>query len=508
MILNKHELGDYQTPSYFCDSIVDLCINKYDIKPKTIIEPTMGVGNFLLTCSKKMSTANLYGIELNQSYINEFRATKIDAQLFNANIFDFNFDIVKKNINVNEEILFIGNPPWVTNSDLSSIGSFNLPIKTNFKKNKGFDALTGKSNFDISEYILLKLLGDFSEYNSAYFAFLCKSVVPRNIVRDLEKYSFQLDFADLYYFDSLPIFGVACDSVLFVCKISKTNNLRRANCFDFDDPYSLKFQFGYMNDFFIANMSTYNSELDGKCEIPWRQGIKHDCSKVMEFTKISSDKWINGYKEDVSNLIGSDFVFPLIKSSGFKSSIVNAFNKAVIVTQSFIGDSTSRLNKDPLLYRYLVEHYSDFEKRKSSIYKKADKFAIFGVGEYSFAKYKIGISGFYKEPKFSFLTSHKPVMLDDTSYFLNFDNEIDSKIAFSMLDNSDIYAFLKSVAFLDSKRPFTKEILQRLSFVKIRNYLGDSVIIKRAYEIFGIKITSFEISSFINDLKNGDKRNV
>ncbi len=44
----------------------------------------------------------------------------------------------------------IGNPPWVTNSRQGKNSSLNVPLKSNIYGLKGIDAITGKSNFDIS----------------------------------------------------------------------------------------------------------------------------------------------------------------------------------------------------------------------------------------------------------------------------------------------------------------------------------------------------------------------
>ena len=57
-----------------------------------------------------------------------------------------------------DPILVVGNPPWVTNSALGALGSVNLPDKSNFQNRTGLEAMTGKSNFDISEWMLIKLL--------------------------------------------------------------------------------------------------------------------------------------------------------------------------------------------------------------------------------------------------------------------------------------------------------------------------------------------------------------
>src|SRR5258708_39783900 len=57
-----------------------------------------------------------------------------------------------------EPVLLLGNPPWVTNAHLGSMGSRNLPTKSNFHNHSGLDAKTGKANFDISEWMLIRLI--------------------------------------------------------------------------------------------------------------------------------------------------------------------------------------------------------------------------------------------------------------------------------------------------------------------------------------------------------------
>ena len=45
---NKKEYGDYQTPDYFAIKVCDLLRDDLHLDPKVIIEPTSGVGNFLM----------------------------------------------------------------------------------------------------------------------------------------------------------------------------------------------------------------------------------------------------------------------------------------------------------------------------------------------------------------------------------------------------------------------------------------------------------------------------
>lgn len=56
------------------------------------------------------------------------------------------------------------------------------------------------------------------------------------------------------------------------------------------------------------------------------------------------------------------------------------------------------------------------------IYTGAPNFLIFGMGDYLYASYKVGVRGFYKKHLFSILVSEsrKHVMTDDISYFICF----------------------------------------------------------------------------------------
>ena len=93
---------------------------------------------------------------------------------------------------------------------------------------------------------------------------------------------------------------------------------------------------------------------------------------------------------------------------------------------------------------------------------------MFGIGDYSFAKYKVGISGFYKNPFFALLDgSDKPIMTDDTSYFISFDNYDIAYLAMLFLNNRKVKQYLTQISFQDAKRPYTKQILNNLDFQKI-----------------------------------------
>ncbi len=159
----------------------------------------------------------------------------------------------------------------------------------------------------------------------------------------------------------------------------------------------------------------------------------------------------------------------MLKSSDLKENKVNSFRKLTIITQTKIGEKTNYIQKDlPLTYEYLNSHKDFFEKRKSSIYRDKPNFSIFGIGDYSFAKYKVGISGLYKSTHFSLVLPNesKPIMLDDTCYFIGFDKLKLAEIAHYLLNSDLVQRFLKSIIFSDSKRSINKDTLMRIDFEK------------------------------------------
>lgn len=459
----KREYGDYQTPLNFATQICEYLKDEKQINPDVVFEPTCGIGNFLKS-SLVFDAKKYYGIEINNTYCNICKEdlNNPNIEIINSDFFGFDLKTIQS-----DNLLVIGNPPWVTNSTLSSLGSDNLPQKENFKKLKGIDALTGSSNFDICEYIILHLIYAFSRTNTT-IAMLCKTTVARNVFSELKRQNICFAYCEIVEFDANKIFGISANACLLLIKLSNDNSSPEiCNIYKFDEPKKIQSSFGYKNGHYYSNMYSNVDDYDGNCCFEWRQGVKHDCSKVMELI-LNDGFLINGNKEKVE--IEHDIVYPLVKSSMFKKPILDSFSKYVIVTQKKSHEETEHLSKEvPLTWAYLKKNKELFDSRKSSIYRNAPDFSMFGVGDYSYSKYKVGVSGFYKEPLFAVLVSKdgKPVMTDDTSYFICFPTYNTAYTAMLILNSPRVQSFLKSIAFLDAKRPYTKKVLERINFSKI-----------------------------------------
>ncbi len=474
---DRSEYGDFQTNKNLSDKICGL-LKKNNINPEIIVEPTCGKGNFIISSIRTFNKIKyIYGIEIYKPYVWETKFQILDyflnnpkinppeIDIFHYDVFDFNFKTITEK-HKEQKILILGNPPWVTNSKLSSLGSNNLPHKSNFKNHNGFDAITGKGNFDIGEYISIKLISVFSEFNG-HFAFLVKNSVVKNILLEQNKTKYRISNIRQYNIDAKKEFNVSVNACLFLCSFN--NQIETTiNEYDF---YSEKLinKYGWCDNKFVANLTLYqkSKKIDGKFPFEWRQGLKHDASKVMELEKINGH-YINNKKETVD--LEEDLVFGLLKSSDLKGGVIDKSRKYTIVTQTKVGQATNYIKyKYPKTYEYLSKNIDFFTKRKSTIYKGKPLFSIFGIGDYSFKPFKVAISGMYKTTLFSLVKpdNNKPIMLDDTCYFIGFDTLIEAKITSYLLNKDITQNFIKAIAFKDAKRMITKDLLMRIDLKNI-----------------------------------------
>ncbi len=324
----KREYGDYQTPEYFSLDVCQYLKRERQLTPSVIIEPTCGVGSFIKS-SLIFDASEIIGIEINPEYCKTCKENIADSRvrILNTDFFSFN---LKSLIKGKDQLLIVGNPPWVNNSTLSGFGSDNIPEKKNFKNLKGIDAITGASNFDICEYIILQLIDALHGTNST-IAMLCKTSVARNVFIEMKRTDTNLTSCDILEFNTKKVFGVSASACLLVITLSaEKTSADICNVYSFDRPSEVVSSFGYVNGTFYSDLSKNSPDFSGNCCFEWRQGVKHDCSKVMELS-VEGTHFVKGLRESVD--IEKNYVFPLVKSSMFKSPIISSFSKYVLVTQ-------------------------------------------------------------------------------------------------------------------------------------------------------------------------------
>lgn len=466
------EFGDFQTPLDLVRSVLRV-VYRGGGTWRRALEPTCGVGNFITGLRSLASPPlEIQGIEVQPRHA---LRTAVEAEKSgeSAAIRINQADIFKLNLaelawGQTGPLLVVGNPPWVTNAELGGLDSENLPTKSNFKASSGFGAKTGESNFDIAEFIWIKLIKELA-WSRPTIALLCKTAVARNVLAYAEKAALPISSAEIYLIDAKKWFDAAVDACLFRVDVGFGETNYSASLYadlGAETPQSV---LAMANGSVVSNYAVYEeySFLEGESPVVWRQGIKHDASSIMELT-VESGTLRNRVGEVVS--VEPEHVYPLLKSSDLNGDDNPNPRYRVLVTQKELGAGTTDLSqRAPYLWKYLNSHETVFLARKSSIYDGRAPFSMFGIGDYSFTDYKVAVSGMYKTIRFRVVGPHegKPVLFDDTCYLAPCSTAEQACILAALLNDPACLAFLNSLIFLDSKRPITKKVLQRLDLAAL-----------------------------------------
>jgi hypothetical protein len=467
----KIEFGDFQTPAALADQVCGRLV-QLGISPINVIEPTCGVGAFVLAASKAFPGATaIHGAEVNPEYLQTLseRIPSIERdriQLVEADFFTYDWKDTLKSFD--GELLVLGNFPWVTSSVQGAIGGVNLPEKSNFQGRSGFDAISGAANFDISEWMLLEVFRWFDGRSGAV-AMLVKTGVARKVLAQAEKMTVPVVDAMTFGIDAKKEFGAAVDACLLVVRIGNIDESPEYDYTIFSDLDAVVGRrVGHRGGLTINDLDMYERYKDwlGPSPQKWRSGVKHDASSVMELTRIGDSTYENGLGEIVC--LESEFLFPLLKGSDVGSNKPWR-QKFIIVSQRIVGAPTSAIEfVAPKTWNYLKSHGDQLDARRSSIYIKGPRFSIFGVGEYAFRPWRIAICSLYKRLRFRLVEpiDGKPVMFDDTVYYVSFDTREEAEEVVKRLDGEAGKGLLSSLIFWDEKRPIKTGILNSFDWGK------------------------------------------
>lgn len=482
----KVEFGDWQTPSTLAEQVCEV-LRKRGLNPASIVEPTCGIGAFVLAgLDTFKDVEKVVAVEIEESYAatleQSIRVRDEHRRVCVRNEDFFNVDWHTVIGSLPQPVLLLGNPPWVTNSVIGAIAGKNLPKKSNFQEMSGFDAVTGKSNFDISEWMLICLTKAMVGIDGS-FAMLCKSSVARKVLKYIWKNDIGISAAEIRKIDAKQHFDASVDACLFFCAFSKEfRPALECPVYPTLNSTTADTLIGFDGDMLIADMECYKRQkhLLTNDATEWRSGVKHDASKVMEFRK-ESDNYRNGFGELCA--MEDEFIYPLLKSSDVASN--RPATRYVLVTQKTPSDDTCSIaQRAPKTWDYLVAHAEMLDGRGSIVYRKRPRFAVFGIGDYSFSPYKVAVSGFYGGLKFRVVEpiNDKPVMVDDTVYFLPFDTKDEAERMADALNSAAIQEFLRAFVFADAKRPITIELLKRLDISQWRRSTYQPKVVKRKHK--------------------------
>jgi hypothetical protein len=458
--------GDFQTPPELAAEVwaeIDAA------GVELVIEPTVGLGAFLATAPDPQRQLPWIAYDIDPTYVARARlvaaARGIAARIECADAFGLDRTDLSAEV-AGKVVLAIGNPPWVTNAAQAATGSRNLPDKLNRFGLRGLDAMTGKANFDIAEAILLSVLAALSSAAEVRLAFLIKRSVALKMAKDLLRTP-GITAAAFSRIDAQKSFGASVEAGLFQFTfrpgaVGTTDRVALAE--ELNQPFTS--EAGIVNGRFVGNVTRYQGARQVEAEegagLVWRQGIKHDVSKILEL-KPEGSGLTNGLGESVD--IEDEVLCPLFKSSDVAAGRP-ARRTMPLYQHDLSGPLSDLAHRWPKLSSYLAAHRVRFAARGSSIYRGKPDFMLFGVGPYTLSPFKVAISGFYKAPRFTLLRADqlgRPPLVDDTCYMLPFTDEAEAVAMARYLNGALVQDFLLSIADITAKRPYTKDVLGRIA---------------------------------------------
>ncbi|TND08001.1 MAG: hypothetical protein FD123_2684 [Bacteroidetes bacterium] len=388
---------------------------------KTVLDPTCGEGHLLealirSALGKGVSPENLplnrlHGIEREKKFLEQFRLRLkqelgIDFPENNLHCADF----LQKQTGLSCDIIF-GNPPWCNFTDLAADEKQILkPLFHQYKLvQRSSDMLLGHSRIDIAALVIVRAVRDSLEENGKAFFFAPLSLVlgdgAHSGFRNFNAGDVPFSINSVHDFGEEKVFeGVHTRHGL----LSLVRNSRQ----EFPVPYSILRDGAWQPQFAQPRVSSndawsiteqenkFISALPVRREsmLKPRQGINTGGANDVFLFHTPEEKE-NGNVEATNGhgerfLLPAQFLYPLLGAENFREQDSPA--KRFVLLPYHTGGTIlteNDLNKHPLLANYLFHYKNRLEARKGTLLRskmrKGCWWALFGVGSYNFAPYKV-----------------------------------------------------------------------------------------------------------------------
>ena len=188
--------------------------------------------------------------------------------------------------------------------------------KSNLERLRGIEAITGRSNFDISESVLQTLLLAMRPDQDS-LAMLIKTATARKVLRFAWSRGMQFSHASMHEIDADESFGVSCDACLLLLRPSDraaASPLRSVTGLPDLDSDDDVVGFGWSDGRLVSDPEEAEAtqHLQGAGGHAWRSGVKHDVAGVLELTEQDGSLFSrDGRQVDIE----FDRVYPLAKGA-------------------------------------------------------------------------------------------------------------------------------------------------------------------------------------------------
>lgn len=407
LIKNPENFGAFFTPVEFAMYIIEK-FGIFDewINGKKILDPTAGEGNFLeafleLARNKNIEITEemlhrLYGIELNKNFVDNF-FIKI-KQKFNIDFPKSNFiedDVLFFKNNLEVDIL-VGNPPWKNIKKLETWYKEKINNLINYYELKNKNAKLNSGNINLASLIVLRTIDKFiKNSNRAYFILpsnLFFSYAVESKFRNSKLYSISyIEEIKEKLFKDISVEFVVAEFIKgakqnypidYVIKEKENFSKFKAMPLDLDSGYLI---FNNINE--IKEISNFNKIKLNSNFLP-RQGLKTAGATEVFFCE--KYKIIDKNLVKITNGYGKEFIIE-------KQFLYKTFDKKdKLIILPYFGKkhlSIEQLNKYPYLKEYLFTYENELLARNIKLFKpffeKGIFWIIYGIGDYSFSKYKV-----------------------------------------------------------------------------------------------------------------------
>lgn len=380
--------------------------------------------------------ASLYGCEIQTKHFLEARRNLPLATLREANFFELDLE---RHFPLQGKPLILANPPWVMADEIAR-GSFqNRPaLYQATTAPPGLERILGSANFDIAEAVFFRCYAAY-QHLEPVFAFLLKQTTARRILRYLWRHQLPGSRFQAIPINAKSIFKAQVEACVLMFEAVGHEHYAEAA------GKKVAMVHGQMVEDYEAFLQYHH--LLGPKRTLWRSGVKHDAKTVFVPSALPN--------------IEEDRVFPHLSGRQLFHGLAPS---SIILSQLRLGEPPTTLKSLPKTWDYFMEHLAVLQKRKSRVFRGSHPFPIFGVGDYTFKPWKVAVASLYSKfrPKLVGPVDGKPVIFDDTIYFVAFDEEGEAKRFLSQAQRPEVAALLASLVPCGSKRSFTAQVLNRV----------------------------------------------
>ena len=203
-----------------------------------------------------------------------------------------------------------------------------------------------------------------------------------------------------------------------------------------------------------------------------RHGLKHDAEGLLVFDALERRKDVvvaqpKGGGEAV--LLEPDCIFPYVKPRHIGALTLKGW-RYVLVPQLRTGEDNEEelAERFPRTYEYLRRNRARLDARKSKVFRIGPFYNMFGLGPYTWNRYRVAWSGLGFRPLFVVLSElddewigRKPPLVDGGCYSLALDSEQEAWYVAGLLNSTPIKRRLRLLAS-GSKRALGKKAISRL----------------------------------------------